>query len=115
MIPPRFVIVNSCDSPEACNVAEWKQGIGYCYMARFGRHMPRREFDGMLPARATAIEDFGLSVLVRGEIAYFQIAVDPIAQYEDGKPRRWQGAAQFHLPLVGRVRKVGSAIKGGAK
>lgn len=107
MNKPRFVIVNTCDAPCWYHVAEWIEGIGYCYMARSlpkWKHL--KTFDGMHPSRPTDVQDFGLAIQVHNGQAVFVIVGESSATYEDGKPRRWQDdAITFTLPLVTGIRK----------
>lgn len=113
MTPPRFAIVNTTDAPSRTNVAEWVEGIGYCYMDRSVK--PNlKDFDGMMPMRPTPIEDFGFAVLVRDGEAYFVRARESVATYEDGKMRHWQDVNSqkgFTLPLVIGVKKPGKQIR----
>lgn len=106
MNTPRFAIINTVDAPIRKHVSEWKEGVGYCYMAR-AEDSHLKKFDGMSPSRPTAIEDFGFSVLVRNGNAVFTRTHDCVATYEDGAPRRWHGSEdQFTLPLVsGKMRR----------
>lgn len=106
-VKPRFAIVDECDSPCRRNVAEWKEDIGYCYMARAeDEHLKR--YDGMNPSRPTPIEDFGFAVLVRDDAATFLQAAPSTATYEDGTQRRWQGESNsFTLPLAKLERRHG--------
>ncbi len=108
--PPRFAIIDDCDRPYRNNVAEWIDGVGYCYMTRTEDKL-RRRFDGMQPPRPTALEDFGIAVLVRGTEARFVQADASIATYPDGMHRRWDGPVQFTLPLVTGVRPKRRAKK----
>ena len=48
----RFVIINTCDAPIRKHIAEWVDGVGYCYMSRTS--LPYlKKFDGMQPAEPT--------------------------------------------------------------
>lgn len=106
MTPARFVIVNTTDAPTRKHVAEWVDGVGYCYMSRV--LLPYlKKFDGMNPTRPTPMERFGFNVWVGQHEAEFIQDNVSTATYEDGKPRVWQDSehTQFTLPLVGKVRK----------
>ena len=103
----RFVIINTTDAPEPNNVAEWIEGIGYCYMVRKGKgHRHKKGFDGMQPNRETTpVDAFGIAVCVRENDAVFSTVVLSAAIYLDGKPRRWQGLDDFCLLLVTDAKK----------
>ena len=103
----RFVIINTTDAPEPNNVAEWIEGVGYCYMVRGGkRHSHKKNFDGMQPGRETTpLDAFGIAACVRENDAVFSTVVLSTATYTDGKPRRWQGRDDFCLSLVTNARK----------
>ena len=103
----RFVIINTCDAPIRKHIAEWVDGVGYCYMSRSS--LPYlKKFDGMKPAEPTPIEYFGFDVFVGEKEATFVPARESAAVYEDGKPRKWQERfspqESFVLPLVGKVK-----------
>jgi len=103
----RFVIVNTYDAPIRKHIAEWVDGIGYCYMSRTSLAYLKK-FDGMTPTAPTRIEDFGFDVVVGETEATFVPVRESTAVYEDGKPRKWQerfsSQESFVLPLVGKVK-----------
>lgn len=98
---PKYAIVNSTDCPKKDLVAEWVPGVGYCYMAR-AFHPYKKQYDGMDPARPTAIEDFGFTILEREyQTDFYKTNGPTVATYGDGKPRVWQDHhVQFSLPRV---------------
>jgi hypothetical protein len=100
--PPKYAIINTTDCPERRLIAQWVEGIGYCYMAR--HFEPRlRRFDGMKARRPTAIEDFGFDVIEREFQVDFERHRPSSATYEDGTVRDWQdrySGPRFSLPRV---------------
>lgn len=113
MDQPRFVIINDSDAPSRRNVAQWVDGVGYCYMAR-DEYPNLKEFDGMQPLNPTPIEDFGFAILPRMDEVAFVRAGESVATYEDGKPRAWQDIRSqnaFTLPAVKGVRTSGKQIR----
>ena len=102
----RYVIVSDYDNPSAPLVAQYVDGIGYCYMGREIKPELRR-FDGMTPSRPTNITDFGFAFREIDGIAYFEKLAPSCATYRDGKPRRWQGEESFRWPLVVGVKQKG--------
>jgi hypothetical protein len=102
----RFVIINDIDAPCRRLVAEYIEGVGYCYMNRKDKHL--RKFDGMHPRRPTDITDFGFDVDISNGKAVFKRVRESIATYPDGQNRKWQSSEKFgdsfEYPLV-RKRK----------
>lgn len=102
---PRFAIMNDTDAPSKNHIAEWVEGVGYCYM---GERQRLRRFDGMNPKTPTPIERFGFTVYVGKQDVLFEGGGEITATYEDGKFRPWKDRTApqtFKLPLVKDARK----------
>lgn len=105
----RFVIINETDAPCTRNLAEWIEGVGYCYMYRaVDKYM--KEFDGMTPTSPTPIEKFGFNVEIWNNFAVFTRIAESLASYSDGVNRKWQDpkgkiGTSFQIPLVIGLKK----------
>lgn len=98
--PPRFVIVNTCDCPQPTLIAQYVEGVGYCYMNQ-NEDKHKARFNGMMPSRPTPIADFGFDIEEYGDEIRFRQVRESVATYEDGKPRKWQSwQKEFSLRLV---------------
>lgn len=99
----RFVIVNEFDRPSERMVAEWIDGIGYCYLNR-----ELSKYDGMRPSNPTPVQDFGVAAVIKDGVAHFSQIRHSLATYRDGRTRQWQGVEQFTHKLID-PKKVGAA------
>lgn len=98
---PRFAIVNDSDAPNKTMVAQYIDGLGYCYMDRHGENKYKRRYDGMQARRPTSMEDFGFEVEALEFQVNFQRTGPSRAVYNDGRPREWQDRnVKFALPFV---------------
>lgn len=105
---PKFAIVNTTEKPCAGLVAQFIEGVGYCYNSQLlPGYEYRKQYNGMMPPRPTSLEDFGFEITERPlGIIEFNKVRSSVATYEDGERREWQDVESFALPkLPNTVKK----------
>jgi len=58
-----------------------------------------KHYKGMDASESVPVEDFGVTLCVRGDVLEGALERDSVVKYKDGRVRRWQGDGAFWFPL----------------
>ena len=90
-----FYIVNDIDRPEPRLIAQELDGALWYLNPEI-----RNLFPAMSTRHATRVKDFGIDLAIADGCLVGELVRESTATYPDGKPRRWQGAITFRIPII---------------
>lgn len=92
-----FFIVNDFDRPDEERIAGKGKDGKFYYIHPSLRDI--KLYHGMRPNNPTPLEDFGIRWMVDAGKFVGMLIDECRATYQDGKPRKWQGAEQFSFSI----------------
>lgn len=97
----QFFIVNAIDRPYERHIARMRKDgkLDYVHPSLCKNSF----YKGMDAAEAVPIEDFGITLCVRGNMLEGALERESVVTYKDGRPRRWQGSGAFSFTLAGEI------------